>query len=204
MRFWTKRVSSQRFSFSRVKMAPGSETYCFRIKTFSEVFLLGVGSVFSVKNVSSERFSLRRFWAKRVFSEEGSLACVPSPGQVLPDYKTRCEQEVAEGHDSPEVSADRAWFMSAVRRFLSAGTRGGDNTKPTRFRQLGQEQKCNSLVSNSITQLVYVFALSCSWAWLIQVCRCSWVHNIAVVDTAVQRIKHAGMQALVSEQMHSS
>ena len=72
-RFCAKRISSQRFSFSGVKMAPGPETYCFRIKTCSEVFLLGVGSVFSVKNVSSERFSLARFWAKRVFSEKAPL-----------------------------------------------------------------------------------------------------------------------------------
>ena len=78
-RFCAKRVSSQRFPFSGVKMAPGPETYCFRTGTFSEVFLLGVGGVFSVKNVSSERFSLARFWAKRVFSEKGLLVLFPLP-----------------------------------------------------------------------------------------------------------------------------
>ena len=92
--FCAKRISSQRFSFSRVKMAPGPETCCFRIKTCSEVFLLGVGNVFSVKNVSSERFSLARFWAKRVFSEKAPLVLFhaarpdrartgPSPDPVL-------------------------------------------------------------------------------------------------------------------------
>ena len=66
-------------------MDPGAETYCFRTGTFSEVFLLGVGDIFYVKNVSSERFSLARFWAKRVFSEKAPLSCFPSPGQVLPE-----------------------------------------------------------------------------------------------------------------------
>ena len=78
-RFCDKRVSSQRFSFSGVKMAPGPETYCFRTGTFSEVFLLGVGDIFYVKNVSSERFSLARFWAKRVFSEKAPLVLFPLP-----------------------------------------------------------------------------------------------------------------------------
>jgi len=54
--------------------------------------------------------------------------------QVLPDYKTRCEQQAVLGDEDPEVLADRAWFTSAVRRFLSAGARGGSEKKPTRFR----------------------------------------------------------------------
>ena len=80
IRFCAKRVSSQ-----KVKIASGPETYCFRTVTFSEVFLLGVGGVFSIKNVSSERFSLARFWAKRVFSEKGLLVLFPPPGKVLPE-----------------------------------------------------------------------------------------------------------------------
>ena len=44
-RFCAKRVSSQRFPFSGVKLPPGPETDCFRTGTVSEVFILGGGGV---------------------------------------------------------------------------------------------------------------------------------------------------------------
>jgi hypothetical protein len=102
---------------------------------------------------------------------------LPFPCQVLPDYKTRCEQEVAEGHDSPEVSADRAWFSSAVRRFLSAGARGGDDTKPTRFRQPGQQR-----VQQSGFRQVYAVGLCICflvfWGLADSSVRWAWAHPL--------------------------
>lgn len=154
-------------------------------------FLFGSATAFFIRIYFLREIFLGRFLGAFWFGVfVFCLAChvAPSPSQVLPDYKTRCEQEIAENNDSPEVVAGRAWFMSAVRRFLSAGARGGDEAKPTRFRQHGgQRMKHFGLMQHGTVGLCICFVLL--WALIASGVHvmCVWMHPLLLyLGTGVQ------------------